>query len=130
MVTTAQRYDMFIDGKWQAGTGGEMQPVINPSTGETIAEVPKGTEADVDRAVQAAKKAFENDWYDTTPAERSSMLLKLANAIEEHAEELSALESVNVGKPKDIADFDIEFAVDNVRFFAGACRTLPGSTTG
>src|SRR5579884_165009 len=130
MVTTAQRYEMFIDGKWQAGAGGEMQAVVNPSTGETIAEVPKGTEADVDRAVQAAKKAFENDWYDTTPAERSSMLLKLANSIEDHAEELSALESVNVGKPKDIADFDIEFAVDNVRFFAGACRALPGSTTG
>ena len=74
-----------------------------------IDEVPKGTEADIDRAVAAARAAFE-DWSLTTPGERSAMLWKWAQKIEDAAAELSQLESANVGKPKGVADFDIEFA--------------------
>src|SRR5207249_591180 len=76
--------------------------VLNPATGETIAEVPRASAEDVDRAVQAAKKALP-DWLETTPGERAELLLKLADAIDEHAEELAELESRNVGKPLSYA---------------------------
>ncbi len=129
MTVAATRYRMFINGDWADAAGGETTPVINPATEEVIAEVPKGSEADVDRAVGAARTAFEA-WSLTTPAERSGMLHKLADTIAEHAAELSALESANVGKPKGTADFDLEFTIDNVRFFAGAARVVEGKAAG
>ena len=120
---------MFIDGEFVNATAGDTTSVINPATEEVIAEVPKGTEADVDRAAEAARRAFD-DWSQTTPGERSMMLWKWAQAIEDHAAELSKLESANVGKPKAVADFDLEFSTDNLRFFAGAARVLEGKATG
>ncbi|TMC40027.1 MAG: aldehyde dehydrogenase family protein, partial [Chloroflexi bacterium] len=66
MATAVKRREMFIGGEWVAGSGDQGQPIINPATGETIAEVPKGTEADVDRAVKAARKAY-TEWFETTP---------------------------------------------------------------
>jgi 1-pyrroline dehydrogenase len=129
MTLTATRSRMFIDGDWADATGGETTSVVNPATEDTIGEVPKGTEADVDKAVAAARAAFE-DWSQTTPAERSAMLWKWAAKIEEAAPELSKLESANVGKPKGVADFDIEFSVDNLRFFAGAARVVEGKAAG
>jgi 1-pyrroline dehydrogenase len=100
-------------------------PVINPATEETIAEVPKGGEADVDKAVAAARKAFES-WSQSTPQDRSKALYAFADAVERDAETLSLLEQTNVGKPKGTADFDVEFTVDNMRFFAGAARVIEG----
>ena len=129
MSLTATRRRMFVNGDWMDAADGETTPVINPATEETIDEIPKGTEADVDRAVEAARAAFE-DWSQTTPAERSAMLWKWAQKIEDNAAELSALESANVGKPKGVADFDLEFSIDNLRFFAGAARVLEGKATG
>ena len=129
MTVAATRYRMFINGDWADAADGATTPVINPATEEVIAEVPKGSEADVDRAVSAARTAFET-WSLTTPAERSGMLHKLADTIADHAAELSALESANVGKPKGTADFDLEFTIDNVRFFAGAARVVEGKATG
>ena len=129
MTVAATRYRMFINGDWADAASGETTPVINPATEEVIAEVPKGSEADVDRAVVAARTAFET-WSLTTPAERSGMLHKLADTIADHAAELSALESANVGKPKGTADFDLEFTIDNVRFFAGAARVVEGKAAG
>ena len=99
MATAVKRREMFIGGQWVAGSGSEGQPVTNPATGETIAEVPKGTEADVDRAVKAARKAYV-EWFETVPKERSEMLLKLAEAVAADGEELANLESANVGKPR------------------------------
>src|SRR5829696_8202793 len=99
--------------------------VLNPATGETIAEVPRGTQADVDRAVEAARKALP-DWLDKTPKDRMELLLKLADLIDEHADELTELESLNVGKPMSIARDEMPFSADNLRFFAGAARTLEG----
>src|SRR3977135_1491917 len=100
MATTAvKRRQMFIGGEWVDGSGSESQQVINPATGEVIAEVPKGTEADVDRAVKAARKAY-TEWFETTPRERSEMLLRLADAILGDADELANIESANVGKPR------------------------------
>jgi 1-pyrroline dehydrogenase len=120
---------MFINGDWSDAADGETTPVVNPATEETIDEVPKGTEADIDRAVAAAREAF-GEWSQTTPGERSAMLWKWAAKIEEAAPELSKLESANVGKPKGVADFDIEFSVDNLRFFAGAARVVEGKAAG
>ena len=129
MTVTASRFRMFINGEWTDAAGGETTQVINPATEEVIAEVPKGGEADVDRAVEAARAAFES-WSLTTPAERSTALHKFADVISDNAAELSSLESANVGKPKGVADFDLEFTIDNVRFFAGAARVVEGKAAG
>jgi 1-pyrroline dehydrogenase len=129
MTLTGTKHRMFINGDWSDAATGETTEVVNPATEEVIAEVPKGDVSDVDRAVAAAREAFEA-WSLTTPAERSNALHKLADAIAGDAETLSKLESANVGKPKGVADFDVEFTVDNVRFFAGAARVVEGKAAG
>src|SRR2546423_7894712 len=103
--------------------------VVNPATGDVIAEVPSATAEDVDRAVQAAKKALV-EWRETTPGERAELLLKLADAIDEHADELAELESRNVGKPLSYAKDELPVCADNFRFFAGAGRVLEGKSAG
>jgi betaine-aldehyde dehydrogenase len=120
----------FIDGEFVDSVNGETEPILNPATGEKMAEAPVSDPQDVDRAVRAARNAFDG-WATTTPGERALALLKLADAIEDHAEELSELEAANAGKP--IAAFrgdEIPFMVDNLRFFAGAARTLEGRAAG
>jgi 1-pyrroline dehydrogenase len=84
----ADAYQMFIDGEWVNSSDGQTRDVINPATGEVIASVQEGTKEDANRAVAAAKKAFEGDWYDSTPKDRQLALLKLADRIEEHADEI------------------------------------------
>ena len=106
-----------------------MMDVINPSTGETIAQVPAGTAEDVDAAVETAKRALP-DWLETTPGERAEVLLKLADVLEANAEELARIESRNVGKPLGYARDEIPVCVDNLRFFAGAARVLEGKSAG
>jgi 1-pyrroline dehydrogenase len=130
MATAVKRRELFIGGGWVGGSGDESQPIINPATGEIIAEVPKGTDADVDRAVQAARKAYV-EWFETTPRERSEMLLKLAEAVADDAEELANLESANVGKPRALfLSEEMPPCVDHLRFFAGAARLLEGRSAG
>jgi 1-pyrroline dehydrogenase len=131
MKTTLRKHEMFIGGKWAPSTGGAVQEIINPATGKVIAEVPKGTKEDVDRAVAAARKAYDEAWFDSTPRERSDMLLKLAAVIEEHGEELAHMESENVGKPyATTLSEEIPPIADCFRFFAGAARNLEGKSTG
>jgi 1-pyrroline dehydrogenase len=129
MNVTVAQYKNFVGGEWVEAAEGGTAEIVNPATGETIAEVPQGTEADVDRAVQAAKAALP-EWLETTPGERQEMLLKLADAIDANAEELAQIESQNVGKPLPAARDEIPVATDNVRFFAGAARTLEGRAAG
>jgi 1-pyrroline dehydrogenase len=129
MSVTLSRHQNFVGGAWVDAVEGETAEILNPATGETIAEVPKGSQADVDRAVAAAKKALP-EWRETTPQERSELLLKLAEAIDEHAEELAQVESQNVGKPLPAARDELPVSSDNVRFFAGAARCLEGRATG
>ena len=129
MSTTVSKHQNFIGGEWVDSAGGETMEVINPATGDTIAEVPRATADDVDRAVQAAKKALV-EWRETTPAERGEMLLKLADAIDEHTDELAELESRNVGKPLSYARDEMPVCADNFRFFAGAARVLEGKSAG
>ena len=116
----ATAYKNFVGGEWVDAVEGETMDVINPATGEKIAEVPRGSQADVDRAVEAAKKALP-EWLDTTPGERMEVLLKLADVIEENAEELVKLESLNTGKPLAVAREEPPVMADNLRFFASTC---------
>lgn len=116
---------MFIDGEFVDSSSSETMEVLNPATGEVIAKVPAATSADVDRAVAAAKKAWDG-WRDKTPKDRMELLLKLADVIEENGEELARLESLNVGKPWWVAVDEPGIMADNLRFFAGAARNLEG----
>jgi 1-pyrroline dehydrogenase len=129
MSVTVSQHKNFVGGEWVDAVEGGTMEVLNPSTGEVIAEVPRGTGADVDRAVEAAKKALP-DWLETTPGERSEALLKLAAAIDDSAEELAELESQNVGKPLPAARDEMPVCADNIRFFAGAARVLEGKSAG
>jgi 1-pyrroline dehydrogenase len=129
MSVAVTQHKNFVGGEWVDAIEGGTAEIINPSTGDTIAEVPNGTEADVDRAVEAAKHALP-EWLETTPGERAEMLLKLADAIDEHADELAEVESRNVGKPLSYAKDEMPVASDNIRFFAGAGRVLEGRATG
>jgi 1-pyrroline dehydrogenase len=131
LSTTLKRHEMFIGGEWTPSNGDQTQEIINPATGKVIAHVPKGTEQDVDRAVAAARKAYDETWFDSTPRDRSERLLKLASAIEEHGDELARLESENVGKPlAPTRSEEIPPIVDCFRFFAGAARALEGRAAG
>jgi 1-pyrroline dehydrogenase len=129
MSVTVSTHQNLVGGKWvDAAVGGTME-VLNPATGEPIATVPRGTQADVDRAVEAAKRALP-EWLETTPGERAELLLKLADAIEENTDELARLESQNVGKPLSYARDEMPVCADNLRFFAGAARILEGRSSG
>jgi len=119
------QHKQFIGGEWVESSSGETMEVLNPATGEAIAEVPRGTAEDVERAVGAAKKAWD-EWRFKTPKDRMELLLKLADVIDENAEELARLESRNVGKPWWVAVDEPAMMSDNLRFFAGAARNLEG----
>ena len=129
MSATTTTYKNFVGGKWVDAGSGETMEVINPATGETIAEVPRCSAEDVDRAVEAANAALP-EWLDATPKERSELLLKLADVLEENGEELAQLESLNVGKPLMASRDEMPFSADNLRFFAGAARQLEGKSAG
>src|SRR3954466_10101128 len=116
-VTVSQRKN-FVGGEWVDAVDGGTMEVLNPATGETIAEVPRGTQADVDRAVEAAKKALPA-WLETTPQERAEALLAPAPATDAHAEERPELESKTVEKPLSYARDEMPVSADNFRFFAG-----------
>src|SRR5579885_1436368 len=103
--------------------------VYNPATGDAIAQVPNMTADEVDEAVARAKAALP-EWLDATPKERSELLLRLADVIDDNAEELARIESRNVGKPIALAREEMPFCADNLRFFAGAARLLEGKSTG
>ena len=128
MAATKQ---MFVGGEWVDGASGETLPVVNPATGDTIAEIPRASEEDVDRAVKAAQKTFDETWFDTTPGERSNLMLKWADAIDEHAEEIGRLESENVGKPfSSVMNDEMPVMTDHLRFFASGARVMTGLPAG
>jgi len=129
MSVALSQHKNFVGGEWVDSSGGETMEVLNPSTGEVIAEVPRSTAEDAGRAVEAAKNALP-EWLDSTPGERAELLFKLADLIEENAEELAAIESRNVGKPLSYARDEMPVSADNIRFFAGAARVLEGRAAG
>ena len=120
----------FIDGAFRPALDGATEPVLNPASGEEIAQAPLSGAADVDLAVAAARRAFDG-WSQTTPAERAEALLGIAGAIEEHGEELAREEAVNAGKPlAAVLSDEIGVMADNLRFFAGAARCMEGRAAG
>jgi 1-pyrroline dehydrogenase len=129
MSTTATDYRILIGGELVEAASGETMDVIAPATGETIAQVPSCGAEDVDRAVEAAQAALPA-WLEKTPKERSELLHALAGVLEDNAEELAQLESVNVGKPLMASRDEMPFSADNLRFFAGAARNLEGKSAG
>jgi betaine-aldehyde dehydrogenase len=129
MAATAEILRNFIDGE-PVASDGEAEPILNPATGEEIARAPRSTPEDVDRAVQAARRAF-GGWSNTTPAQRSEALLAIANVLEEHGDEIARLEALNAGKPIEaVKNDEVPVMVDNLRFFAGAARVLEGRAAG
>jgi len=126
-------YKLWIDGRWEDTKGGKVMSIEDPATGKGIAEVIDASREDVGRAVQAAKRAFyDGRWSKKSPGERSLIIWKLADLIETNAEALAKVESENTGKPYKLVSLggDIPFAVDNLRFFAGAARDTHGSHAG
>jgi betaine-aldehyde dehydrogenase len=120
----------FIHGKRVAAAGGETTELVDPSTGDVYATAPLSREADVDAAFQDSARAFES-WRDTTPSERQLALYRIADAIEQRADELVDIESHNTGKPKQLtAEEEVPPMCDQVRFFAGAARMLEGKSAG
>ncbi|WP_263260704.1 gamma-aminobutyraldehyde dehydrogenase [Pseudomonas sp. RIT-PI-S] len=120
---------LLINGQLVAGEGAP-QPVLDPARGSVLAEIAEASEAQVDAAVRAADAAFDG-WAQMPPKDRALALLKLADAIDAHADELARLESANCGKPLTAARNDELPAIADVfRFFAGAARCLNGSAAG
>ncbi|HEX3392149.1 MAG TPA: gamma-aminobutyraldehyde dehydrogenase [Solirubrobacteraceae bacterium] len=113
-----------------SGAEAETMAVLNPATGEELWRAPVSDAAEVDRAVRAARRAF-TAWSQSTPAQRSQALLSLADAVEQHGEQLARLEALNAGKPIEaVARDELPVIADNLRFFAGAARTLEGRAAG
>jgi 1-pyrroline dehydrogenase len=129
MSVSVAKHQNFVGGEWiEPAEGGTME-VLNPATGDVIAEVSASTEEDVDRAVEAAERALP-EWLETTPRERAERLFKLADLLEENGEDIARVESQNVGKPIAMARDEVPEMADNIRFFAGAARALQGQITG
>src|SRR5689334_4817213 len=121
---------LFIGGKWQDSVSGKTFPTINPATGETICQVAEGDKADIDLAVKAARKAFEEGpWPKMNASERGRLLHKLADLIESNKEELAALESLDNGKPlRDSLNADLPLTIKCYRYYAGWADKVHGKT--
>ncbi len=127
---TTRTLKNLINGEQVEAADGRTSTLINPSTEEEFATAAVSGTEDVDRAMQAAAKAFES-WRDATPAERQRALLKLADAMEARTDEFVRVESENTGKPLGFTETDeLPPAIDQVRFFAGAARVLEGRAAG
>jgi aldehyde dehydrogenase (NAD+) len=121
------RYDLLVGGEWVPPAEGAYLSTADPATGETLAEVPAATAADVDSAVRAAREAYPA-WRDTDPVERGRRVHRVAELIGEHLDELAALESRDQGKPLSQAESDMRGAARYFEFYAGAADKLEGSS--
>jgi betaine-aldehyde dehydrogenase len=133
MATVAKtKLRNFIGGEAVDPVEGGSEEVVNPATGEAIAEAPLSTKADVDNAVAAAKVAFENgSWATIAPNERARALLRMADLVEARGEEIADLEAADAGKPRAaVMEDEVPVMADQLRFFAGAARCLEGRAAG
>jgi len=121
---------MFIDGKWVEAASGKTFPTYNPATGEVMAQVAEGDREDINRAVKAARKAFDGGaWPEMTASERGRLIWKLGDLIEQHLEEFAQIESLDNGKPLSVARVaDVPLAVDLFRYMAGWATKIEGNT--
>jgi len=126
----AKKHQLLIDGKWVDAKSGETFPVTDPATEEVIAHVPAGDKADIDLAVAAARRAFEEGpWARMSPGDRSKIVWKLADLLEAHADEFAEIEALDNGKPvKNARRDDVGGSINMFRYMAGWATRLTGET--
>lgn len=126
----ARTHQLLIDGKWVPAQSGSTLDVLDPSTGKPIAKVAAGDAADIDLAVKAARKAFSSGpWPSMTHAQRNRLIMKLAELVEAHADELALLESLDGGNPlRTVRHVDINMAIESLRYYAGWTTKITGET--
>ena len=126
----AQKHRMYVDGKFVNAASGKTFPVYNPATGEVMAQVPEAEAVDVDQAVRAARRAFDDGpWSRMSASQRGRLMLKLADLMEQHLEELAEIESMDNGKPLSVARAaDVPLAIDLFRYMAGWTTKIMGHT--
>ncbi|MGB8507929.1 MAG: aldehyde dehydrogenase family protein [Pyrinomonadaceae bacterium] len=126
---TPRKYQLLIDGKWVDAESGKTFETPNPATGATLAEVAEADKADIDKAVVAARRAFEGKWSKISARDRGRLLYKLSQLIEEHTPELAALETADNGKPiRESAYVDLPQVAENFEYFAGFATKIEGET--
>jgi len=125
-VATGNEHGLFINGESVEAESGELRELIEPATGEPIGRTAMGGEADVDRAIEAARAALDGPWGKTPPNERARLLHALADAIVANRKELAELESRNVGKAISSVKAEVGGAVESFRFFASVVGTIAG----
>lgn len=129
MSEIKNQYNLFIDGQWVKPGTGQYLKVENPATGEHLTEIAEASTQDVDKAIAAAQEAFKS-WGKTTVNQRSEILLKLADRLEEHAEVLARIETMDNGKPiRETSGADVPLSIDHFRYFAGVIRGDEGSAS-
>src|ERR1700743_748608 len=122
---------LLIDGQLVPSVSGRTFQTLNPATEQVIATIAEGNEADVDRAVAAARRAFEGPWSTMRPAERGHILVKLVELVKKHAEESAALQSLDAGKPiSGVLRQDLPAAIDTLTYYAGWADKISGETIG
>ncbi len=125
----SRRHKMLIGGEFVEAASGKTFPTYNPATGEVLAQVPEGDKEDIDRAVKAARGAFEGRWRKYTPSDRGKSIWKLADLLEQHADEFAQIESLDNGKPVAVARVaDVPLAIDLLRYMAGWATKIEGNT--
>jgi len=119
---------LFIDGDFCAASNGRTLPIINPATEETLVEVAAAAERDVETAIIGAQRAYEQGWRDCAPGRRAEIMFQIARVLREHAEELSQLESLSIGKPISDARDEIAMGARTFEYYAGAISKFYGQT--
>jgi aldehyde dehydrogenase (NAD+) len=127
-ASVPSRTDILVGGAWRPPADGATLPVIDPSVGEEVAEIARGTARDIDAAVKAARAAREGVWGRMAPLERGRLLMRLSRAVEENHERLAKAEAVDTGKPMKQAKADITALARYFEFYAGACDKVHGET--
>src|SRR5215475_5913611 len=119
---------MLIDGKWVDAASGKKFETLNPATGEVLATVAEGDAEDINRAVAAARRAFEGPWSKFKPYERQMLLLKLADLVEQHFDEFSRLDTLDMGAPISRTSASRQRALGMLRYYAGMATAIHGET--
>ena len=126
-VTFRERYGHFIDGKRVAGKDADDFDTLNPATGQPIARVAAADATEVDKAVKAARKAYDKVWSKMSPADRGKYIYRIARRLQERSRELAVAETIDNGKPiRETMAADVPLAIDHFRYFAGALRAQEG----